>query len=71
LRDHGIELLDWAPYSPDLHSIENIWALLKLWIEVHYEVEQFSPQQLAEAILAASEALPEEEVIKVFSRMPN
>ncbi|KAG5742507.1 hypothetical protein H9Q73_014469, partial [Fusarium xylarioides] len=53
LRDYGIEVLDWAPYSPDLNPIENIWALLKLWIEGHYEVEKLSPQQLEEAILAA------------------
>ncbi|KAG5755086.1 hypothetical protein H9Q69_007239 [Fusarium xylarioides] len=52
LRDHGIEVLDWAPYSPDLNPIKNIWALLKLWIEGHYEVEKLSPQQLEEAILA-------------------
>ncbi|KAG5757226.1 hypothetical protein H9Q70_000251 [Fusarium xylarioides] len=71
LRDHGIEVLDWAPYSPDLNPIENIWALLKLWIEGHYEVEKLSPQQLEEAILAAWEALPEEEVIKVFRSMPD
>ncbi|KAG5746687.1 hypothetical protein H9Q73_014428, partial [Fusarium xylarioides] len=67
----GIEVLDWAPYSPDLNPIENIWALLKLWIEGHYEVEKLSPQQLEEAILAAWEALPEEEVIKVFRSMPD
>ncbi|KAG5783978.1 hypothetical protein H9Q71_014506, partial [Fusarium xylarioides] len=71
LRDHGIEVLDWAPYSPDPNPIENIWALLKLWIEGHYEVEKLSPQQLEEAILAAWEALPEEEVIKVFRSMPD
>ncbi|KAG5742601.1 hypothetical protein H9Q72_014551 [Fusarium xylarioides] len=70
-RDHGIEVLDWAPYSPDLHPLQNIWALLKLWIEGHYEDSKLSPQQLEEAILATEEALPEEEVIKVFRSMPD
>lgn len=27
---HGVQLLDWPPYSPDLNVIENIWAVLKM-----------------------------------------
>ena len=28
-RDHGIPLMVWPPYSPDLNPIENAWAKLK------------------------------------------
>ena len=28
-RDHGILLMEWLPYSPDLNPIEHAWASLK------------------------------------------
>ena len=28
LREHEIQVLDWAPNSPDCNPIENMWALL-------------------------------------------
>lgn len=29
LQHHGIEVMEWPPYSPDLNPIENAWARLK------------------------------------------
>ena len=33
LKERGIELMEWPPYSLDLSSIENLWSIMKL--ELH------------------------------------
>jgi transposase len=35
-EEEGIALLEWPPYSPDLNPIENLWAVLKEWINDYY-----------------------------------
>jgi transposase len=39
LQGHGITVMEWPPYSPDLNPIENAWAKLKERIyELHPEL---------------------------------
>jgi transposase len=32
-HNHGVDMLDFPPYSPDLNPIENLWSILKSRIE--------------------------------------
>lgn len=36
LHNHGVTLLDWPPYSPDLNPIENVWADMARRVEKRY-----------------------------------
>lgn len=49
---NDIPLLPWAPSSPDMNPIENIWALLKKRV---YEMGSQSKDELIANILAVAE----------------
>lgn len=33
---NGIKLLSWLAYSPDLNLIENVWSMMKHYIQPKY-----------------------------------
>ena len=75
-KDNGIPLLDWPPYSPDLNPIEHLWHLIKTWIQKNKpELAKMGSgekdlQALAEAIIEAWEAIPQEQIDDLIKSMP-
>ena len=62
LAEQEFEIMDWPPYSPDLNSIENLWALLKAKIyEMHPEIKDMEDNEetLEYLTIAAQEAWSE------------
>lgn len=62
-EEHGVALLDWPPYSPDLNPIENLWAVLKDKIIERYPELKAAPANEAtiDLIIRAVEEIWEDE----------
>ncbi|KAG5803780.1 hypothetical protein H9Q74_014484, partial [Fusarium xylarioides] len=58
-------LLPWSRYSPDLNPIENLWPIMEMWIDDHYDTDSLNRQQQKEAIDAAWEAIDEDFLVKL------
>jgi transposase len=65
-EEHGITVVDWPPYSPDMNPIENLWKILKERIhekdpalaDMPKNVESF--RRLKRVAIEVWEEIPEE-----------
>jgi transposase len=78
LVEHGMDVIDWPPYSPDMNPIEYCWAWIKEWINNTYPELIYTTKKdneaskfLEKAIFEAWEAMSTdylETLIKSMSR---
>jgi hypothetical protein len=59
LRERGVTVIYWPPFSPDLNPIETIWNKMKDYIENHFP-EKMSYDRLRAAVKEAWESVESE-----------
>ena len=67
LHNHGIQLLDFPPYSPDLNPIENLWQDIEKRVE---ERGANTADELQEAIAEEWKASSTDFIHKLAHSMP-
>lgn len=71
LRDRGIQLVEWPPYSPDMNPIEACWNWMKDYIEDKWgDVEKVSYDELRRQVNEAWEKLPIDFLQELLASMP-
>ena len=66
LHNHGISLLDFPPYSPDLNIIENVWQYLEVRVEKR---RPSTVEELQDVIAEEWEKIPKELLTKLAHSM--
>jgi len=71
LRERGVTVIHWPPYSPDLNPIESVWNWMKDWIEDKYGLEE-NPgyDALRRYVKEAWDAVPDDYFRDLLVQMP-
>jgi transposase len=69
IREYGIDMIYWPPFSPDLNPIEMVWNWIKDFIQANFP-DRMSISELRTALQEAWEAVPEDYLIELLLSMP-
>ncbi|EED17445.1 transposable element tc3 transposase, putative [Talaromyces stipitatus ATCC 10500] len=69
IREHGINMIHWPPFSPDLNPIEMGWNWMKDFIQANFP-DNLNANDLRIALKEAWEALPESFLEELIESMP-
>ncbi|KAF7563680.1 hypothetical protein G7046_g460 [Stylonectria norvegica] len=75
LMSHGVEYIDWPPFSPDLNPIENVWAILKRHLRTHYphlhdlKDNQEDREEFERCVKLAWAAIPQSTIRRIIESM--
>ena len=67
-QNSKINKLDWAPQSPDMNPMENVWNRLEN--QLRRELQPTNTQQLKDAILEEWNKIPESYLSQLVDSMP-
>jgi hypothetical protein len=67
LHNHGVSVLEFPPYSPDLNPIENLFFTLKQRVYSHFP---HTAEEVEATIKVEWEAMPQDILIKLTHSMP-
>ena len=75
LSERQITLIEWPPYSPDLNPIENVWNMMKNYIQFKYpdlgEGRQRSQDELRDIVKESwDRAVDENDLERLIESMP-
>jgi hypothetical protein len=70
LRERGITIIFWPPFSPDLNPIERLWHLMKNYLQENYP-EKMSYDSLRVAVKTAWEVVGASELDSLIAQMPD
>jgi hypothetical protein len=70
MKERGIQVIEWPPYSPDLNPIEWVWNKMKDWLMEHYPNPNLSYDQLRQAVHEAWQAVGQDYVEEMLLTMP-
>jgi hypothetical protein len=70
IRDHGILMMDWPPFSPDLNLIETVWNKMKDYIQHQLAGERNPPlPRLRRLVTEAWEQITPEQLDAILDTM--
>jgi len=69
IREYGIQMIYWPPYSPDLNPIEMVWNWMKDYIQANFP-DQMSISELRIVLREAWDSVPQSYLDELIESMP-